>query len=69
MMVHGDFICSVFNAKAHPKYKSGEMTEDQVFRTFIDTFDAPGEADGVVQNFTLGLLILAYFLSLFSLQV
>ncbi|XP_059173804.1 calcyphosin-like protein isoform X2 [Physella acuta] len=30
----------VYNAKKHPKYLSGEWTEEQVFRLFLDSFDS-----------------------------
>ncbi|KAA0718544.1 Calcyphosin-like protein [Triplophysa tibetana] len=38
----------VYNSKHHPKYKSGEWTEEQVFRSFLDRFDSPYEKDGKV---------------------
>ncbi|KAF4076527.1 hypothetical protein AMELA_G00216070 [Ameiurus melas] len=38
----------VYNSKHHPKYKSGEWTEEQVFRSFLDNFDSPYEKDGKV---------------------
>ncbi|KAI7810328.1 calcyphosine-like a isoform X1 [Triplophysa rosa] len=38
----------VYNSKHHPKYKSGEWTEEQVFRSFLDSFDSPYEKDGKV---------------------
>ncbi|XP_062269015.1 calcyphosine-like b isoform X2 [Platichthys flesus] len=38
----------VYNAKYHPKYQNGEWTEDQVFRTFLDSFDTPYDKDGKV---------------------
>ncbi|XP_051990526.1 calcyphosine-like a [Xyrauchen texanus] len=38
----------VYNSKHHPKYKSGEWTEEQVFHTFLDSFDSPYEKDGKV---------------------
>merc|ERR1711976_338549 len=38
----------VYNVKYHKKYKSGEMTEDQVFDEFLATFEDPNEKDGVV---------------------
>lgn len=38
----------VYNAKYHPKYQNGEWTEDQVFRTFLDSFDSPYDKDGKV---------------------
>lgn len=38
----------VYNSKHHPKYKSGDWTEEQVFRSFLDSFDSPYEKDGKV---------------------
>lgn len=38
----------VYNAKHHPKYQNGEWSEDQVFRTFLDSFDSPYDKDGKV---------------------
>ncbi|XP_072903952.1 calcyphosine-like b isoform X2 [Hemitrygon akajei] len=38
----------VYNAKHHPKYQNGEMTEEQVFRIFLDNFDSPYDKDGIV---------------------
>ncbi|XP_066568293.1 calcyphosine-like b isoform X2 [Amia ocellicauda] len=38
----------VYNAKHHPKYQNGEWTEDQVFRSFLDSFDSPYDKDGQV---------------------
>uniref|UniRef100_A0A8C5TCK9 Calcyphosine like n=1 Tax=Malurus cyaneus samueli TaxID=2593467 RepID=A0A8C5TCK9_9PASS len=38
----------VYNVKYHPKYLNGEWTEDQVFRAFLDNFDAPYDKDGKV---------------------
>lgn len=38
----------VYNAKHHPKYQNGEWTEEQVFRTFLDSFDSPDDKDGKV---------------------
>lgn len=38
----------VYNANYHKKFKSGEYTEDDVFREFLASFETPGDADGVV---------------------
>ncbi|KAJ6664212.1 hypothetical protein lerEdw1_008430 [Lerista edwardsae] len=38
----------VYNSQSHPKFQSGEWTEDQVFRTFLDNFDSPNDKDGKV---------------------
>ena len=39
---------SVYNVKNHPKYRNGEWTEEQCFRTFLDSFDTPDDKDGRV---------------------
>lgn len=44
-----NFSCSVYNVKHHPKYQNGEWTEDQCFRTFLDSFDTPDDRDGRVR--------------------
>ncbi|XP_077981729.1 calcyphosin-like protein [Glandiceps talaboti] len=38
----------VYQVNKHPKYMNGEWTEDQVFRSFLDSFDSPDDKDGVV---------------------
>lgn len=40
----------VYNSKHHPKHKSGEWTEEQVFRSFLDSFDSPYDKDGKVPH-------------------
>ena len=41
-------FCRVYNVKAHPKYQNGEMTEDQIFTKFLNTFEVGGDVDGKV---------------------
>ncbi|XP_048762981.1 calcyphosin-like protein [Ostrea edulis] len=41
-------IRRLYDASQHPKFQSGEWTEDQCFRRFLDSFDTPGNPDGVV---------------------
>lgn len=36
------------NAKNHPRYKSGEWSEEQTLRFFLDSLDTPGDPDGKV---------------------
>ena len=43
----------VYNASHHPKYQNGEWTEDQVFQSFLSSFDTPGDADGVVSKLAI----------------
>lgn len=44
------FVSVVYatNARSHPKYQSGEWTEDEVLRSFLDSIDTPGNPDGKV---------------------
>nr|XP_056701354.1 calcyphosin [Euleptes europaea] len=37
----------VYQSQAHPRFKSGEWTEEEVLRSFLDTFDSP-DKDGKV---------------------
>jgi Ca2+-binding EF-hand superfamily protein len=41
-------ILDVYDASKHPEVIAGRMTQDQVFREFIDNFDVGGEKDGMV---------------------
>jgi len=43
-----DDLKGVYNPKFHKKYKSGEYTEDDVFREFLKSFDSPNDPDGEV---------------------
>jgi len=43
-----DDLRGVYNPKFHKKYKSGEYTEDDVFREFLTSFDSPNDPDGQV---------------------
>ena len=45
---NNNFFHSVYNVKHHPKYRNGEWTEEQCFRTFLDSFDTPDDKDGRV---------------------
>lgn len=38
----------VYSARQHPKYISGEMTEDDVFRQFLNSFNGDDDDDGEV---------------------
>ena len=40
----------VYNVKMHPKYQNGEMTEEQIFIKFLNTFEVgSAEMDGTVR--------------------
>jgi len=41
-------IVGAYNAKKHPDVLSGERTEEEVLKEFLDTFDVGGEKDGKV---------------------
>ena len=41
-----DDLRGVYDVKHHPKYRNGEWTEEQCFRTFLDSFDTPDDKDG-----------------------
>ena len=43
-----DDLRGTYDVRHHKKYKSGEMTEDQVFDEFLATFEDPNEKDGIV---------------------
>ena len=43
--------------KQHPKFKSGEMTEEQVFRKFLDSFDNPADSDGTVRFLKILIIV------------
>lgn len=39
---------SVYDVRNHPKFKTGEMDEDEILLGFLASFDTPGQADGTV---------------------
>ncbi|KAG1700920.1 Calcyphosin-like protein [Nymphon striatum] len=41
-----DDLKGVYNARKHPKYENGELTEAQVFGLFLRNFDSPNDPDG-----------------------
>lgn len=41
---------SVYNARHHKKYVNGEWTEEQVFASFLSSFDSPNDPDGKVSS-------------------
>ena len=40
----------MYNAREHPKYKNGEMTEKEVFESFLKSFEPNDEKDGKVSE-------------------
>ncbi|RDD39748.1 Calcyphosin-like protein [Trichoplax sp. H2] len=45
-----DDLKGVYNPRKHKKYMNGEWTEEQVFRSFLDSFDSPDDPDGRVTH-------------------
>ncbi|CAJ0585651.1 unnamed protein product, partial [Mesorhabditis spiculigera] len=43
-----DDMVGVFNAKKHPKYLSGDKTEEQIFKMYLSNFEIGGHKDGKV---------------------
>lgn len=44
-----DDLRGVYNVKMHPKYQNGEMTEEQIFTKFLNTFEVgSSEVDGKI---------------------
>lgn len=54
MDVTGDGVVTIkdvrrkYNVRDHPKYKSGDWTEDQCFSEYLKSFDSPNDPDGKV---------------------
>ena len=44
-----DDLKGVYNVTKHKKYISGEWSEDQCLREFLDSFDSPDNKDGQVR--------------------
>lgn len=38
-----DDLRGVYDVRQHPKYQSGELSEDDVLQTFLDTFESDGD--------------------------
>jgi hypothetical protein len=43
-----NFFSGVYDVRRNPKYLNGEMSEDQILRNFLNTFDTKGKEDGIV---------------------
>jgi Ca2+-binding EF-hand superfamily protein len=41
-------LANVYNVKQHPKFLNGELTEHQVLKQFLDSFEVSQHKDGVV---------------------
>jgi len=42
-----DDLKGVYDVRQHPKYQSGEWTEDQVLQKFLDTFESDGDPGSI----------------------
>ena len=45
-----DDLKGVYNVKKHPKYVSGEWSEDKCLGEFLDSFEVRGNQDGQVSE-------------------
>lgn len=43
-----DDLKGVYNVKNHKKYLSGEWSEDECLKEFLDSFDSPNDKDGQI---------------------
>ncbi|KAL5960893.1 Calcyphosin-like protein [Taenia solium] len=47
-VITADDLRGVYSARSHPRYLSGELSEKDVLREYIKTFESRGEVDGKV---------------------
>ena len=48
----------MYNVKSHPKFQNGEMTEEQIFKKFLNTFEVgSADIDGTVRRHKLSSLL------------
>ncbi|KAL8177931.1 UNVERIFIED_CONTAM: hypothetical protein K2H54_023727 [Gekko kuhli] len=50
-LVTTEDLQGVYQGQAHPKFKSGEWTEEQVFRSFLDNFDSDKDGKVTAEEF------------------
>jgi calcyphosin len=58
-----------YNVEHHPKYKSKEMTADQILQEFMDTFQHGGKLDDTVNIYGAILLLLLLLLLFIGIVV
>lgn len=42
------FCRNVYSVRHHPQFQSGELTEEQILKKFLESFEAGGNVDGRV---------------------
>jgi len=47
-IVDAEDMRGVYNVRRHPKFLSGECTEEQLFKKFLETFEMKDHVDGLV---------------------
>lgn len=47
-MFKADDLRGVYNARSHPRYLNGELSEKDVLNEYLKTFESRGEVDGKV---------------------
>ena len=47
-LITNDDLRGVYDVTKHPKFVSGEWSEDECFRNFLKCFDSPCDCDGVI---------------------
>ncbi|VDK22574.1 unnamed protein product [Taenia asiatica] len=47
-VITADDLKGIYNARSHPKYLNGELSEGDVLKEYLKTFECRGEVDGKV---------------------
>lgn len=48
-IVNVEDMKDVYNVKKHPKFLSGEMSEEQLFKKYLESFEMSSHPDGLVR--------------------